>query len=178
MSIEDRNLKPGTKLVARYKKQDFTCEVAKTKDGLVYRLPDGQEFKSLSSAGSEVMGGSACNGWRFWSLEGDLKPKAETPKLAKTPKADPTIKPMKGDSTKFWCSACMDSFPVTEDEAPTACPVGHANEPAGQTPKSASKPTKPTKTASAKKAAAKAPAARKAAKAKAGKTARRPAKKH
>lgn len=36
--------------------------------GLRYRLEDGREFRSLSSAGSAVMGGIACNGWRFWSV--------------------------------------------------------------------------------------------------------------
>ena len=41
MAIEDRNLKPGMKLVARYKKQDYTAEVVKTGDGLRFRLPDG-----------------------------------------------------------------------------------------------------------------------------------------
>ena len=123
MSIEDRNLKPGTKLVARYKKQDFTCEVVKTKDGVIYRLADGQEFKSLSSAGSAVMGGSACNGWRFWSLEGDLKPKPA--KATKTPKAFLTIKPMKGAEGRFFCSACQDAF-ASDEENPT-CPKGHSN---------------------------------------------------
>ena len=162
MSIEDRNLKPGTKLVARYKKQDFTCEVAKTKDGIVFRLADGQEFKSLSSAGSAVMGGSACNGWRFWSLEGVAKPKADTSSKAsaKTPKADLTIKPMNGDPTKFWCSACMDSFRVNEGETPTACPQGHTNA-------AVEVPPKPARKAPAKKTIKKAPANRKAAKAKA-----------
>ena len=153
MSIEDRNLKPGTKLVARYKKQDFSCEVVKTKDGIIYRLADGQEFKSLSSAGSAVMGGSACNGWRFWSLEGDVKPKAETSKAsAKTAKADLTIKPMKGDPTRFWCSACMEAFPVTEGETPTACPQGHTNAPTEEAPKAAKKAPARRKTAAKAKA--------------------------
>jgi hypothetical protein len=151
LSIEDRNLKPGTRLVARYKKQDFTCEVVKTKDGVLYRLADGQEFKSLSSAGSAVMNGSACNGWRFWSLEGDLKPKPE-PRQAKTAKTELTIKPMKDDATRFWCSACMDSFPVTEGKTPTACPKGHTNEAAeAPGPKTAKKaPAKRKATAKAK----------------------------
>jgi hypothetical protein len=144
MSIEDRNLKAGTKLVATYKKQEFSCEVVKTKDGVVYRLADGQEFKSLSSAGSAVMGGSACNGWRFWTLASEAKAKAESSasQAPKTPKAEQTIKPMKGDPTRFWCSACMDSFPITEGETPTACPQGHTNAPAEEAPKVAKKTTK------------------------------------
>jgi Restriction Enzyme Adenine Methylase Associated len=155
LSIEDRNLKAGTKLVATYKKQEFSCEVVKTKDGVIYRLADGQEFKSLSSAGSAVMGGSACNGWRFWSLEGDL-PQAKVTAAAKPPKAEQTIKPMKGDPTRFWCSACMDSFPVTEGETPEACPQGHTNA-SVETP--APKAAKKTAKAPAKrKAAAKAKA--------------------
>lgn len=69
--IEDRNLKEGTRLVARYKKADYFVTVvdAEGEPGKVrYRLDDGREFKSLSAAGSAVMEGHACNGWRFWSL--------------------------------------------------------------------------------------------------------------
>jgi hypothetical protein len=51
MSIENRNLKPGTKLVARYKGKNHAAEVVKDADGLRYRLDDGREFKSPSSAG-------------------------------------------------------------------------------------------------------------------------------
>ena len=158
MSIKDRNLKPGTKLVARFKGKDYSCEVVKTKDGIVYRLENGKEFKSPSSAGSEVMGGSACNGWRFWSLDGELKPKAQTASngTAKTAKVDLTIKPMEGDPTRFWCSACMDSFPVTEGDTPTACPQGHTNAPIEEAPKPAKAAKKP-----ATKATKKAPAKRK-----------------
>lgn len=71
MSIENRDLKPGTKLVARYKGREHTCEVMGTEAGIRYRLADGREFKSPSSAGSVVMGGTACNGWRFWSIAGE-----------------------------------------------------------------------------------------------------------
>jgi len=84
MSIENRNLKPGQVLVARYKQREHRCEVVKGEEGKVrYRLKDGREFASPSAAGSAVMGGTACNGWRFWSLEGDLS----APKAAKTPRA-------------------------------------------------------------------------------------------
>jgi hypothetical protein len=65
--IEDRNLKPGTALVGRYKDKEYRAKVIAGKDGKVrYRLADGREFKSPSGAGSAVMGGVACNGWRFW----------------------------------------------------------------------------------------------------------------
>jgi hypothetical protein len=69
VAIENRMLAAGTRLVGRYKKQDHFAEVVQAEDGGVrYRLGDGREFKSLSAAGSAVMGGVACNGWRFWSL--------------------------------------------------------------------------------------------------------------
>ena len=70
MNIENRELTAGTKLVARYKKQEHTCEVVEVDGAIRYRLADGREFKSPSSAGSAVMGGTACNGWRFWSVAG------------------------------------------------------------------------------------------------------------
>jgi hypothetical protein len=91
MAIEKRELAVGTRLVARYRKQDRTCEVVETPDGLRYRLDDGSEHKSPSSAGKAAMGGVACNGWRFWSIQGTepapraAKPKTEKPAKEKAP---------------------------------------------------------------------------------------------
>jgi len=101
MPLENRNLEPGTVLVARYKKQERSCEVVQTDDatpgsaqsGIRFRLDDGTEHRSPSSAGKAAMGGVACNGWRFWSLQGDLKPA----KAAKEPKAE---KPAKAPAKK------------------------------------------------------------------------------
>ena len=60
--IENRNLKAGTRLVARYHKQSYTCEVVEGEGGkLRYRLEDGREFKSPSAAGTAITGKS-CNG--------------------------------------------------------------------------------------------------------------------
>src|SRR3546814_1952134 len=45
-------------------------------------------YKSPSAAGSAVMGGTACNGWRFWSLEGEeAAPKERAPKAPNEPRA-------------------------------------------------------------------------------------------
>ncbi len=85
MPIENRELAVGARLVARYRKQDRTCEVVETSDGLRYRLDDGTEHKSPSSAGKAVTGG-ACNGWVFWSVEGTVKPKREPKAKASKPK--------------------------------------------------------------------------------------------
>jgi hypothetical protein len=96
MPIENRDLAAGTVLKARHKKQDFVCEVVQTDDGLRYRVGD-KDFNSPSSAGREVTGGVAVNGWRFWSLEGTLKERAPKPAKERKPKAD---KPAKTKSAK------------------------------------------------------------------------------
>jgi hypothetical protein len=134
MPIENRNLEAGTVLVARYRKADRTCEVVETPDGLRYRLDDGTEHKSPSSAGKAAMGGVACNGWRFWSVQGTepapraSKPKAEKPAKAKAPakkaaksksakKAKAAKKPrgkaMRAKATdvaSYGCGACGATF--------------------------------------------------------------------
>ncbi len=71
MPIENRNLEPGTKLVATYKKETFHALVVAGAEGKVlYQLSpyDGQEFKSPSSLGTAVTK-KACNGWAFWSVD-------------------------------------------------------------------------------------------------------------
>ena len=69
MPIENRNLEPGTKLVATYKKESFHAEVVSRAEGKVlYRLEDGREFKSPSSLSTAITS-KACNGWRFWSVD-------------------------------------------------------------------------------------------------------------
>jgi hypothetical protein len=131
MPIENREMAAGTVLVARYKKQDRTCEVVETPEGLRYRLDNGTEHKSPSSAGKAAMGGVACNGWRFWSVQGTEKPvreaKAEKPvkepaakkpaaKTAKKAKAKSAKRPKvaraasNGDS--YGCGVCPETFPT------------------------------------------------------------------
>jgi hypothetical protein len=69
MSIKDRNLKVGTKLIGKYHKQPHTCQViAGEGDKVKYRLEDGREFKSPSAAGMAITG-HPCDGWVFWSVE-------------------------------------------------------------------------------------------------------------
>jgi hypothetical protein len=127
MSIEDRNLAPGTKLVARYKGKEYAAEVVKTKEGVRYRLEDRREFKSPSSAGSAVMGGSACNGWRFWSLAGseEAKPKKAAKKATKA-NGKPGFKRL--DDGRFFCDSCMEPFDAPKDVTPQGCPKGHVVE--------------------------------------------------
>lgn len=88
-------LQPGTKLVATYKGTERRVEVIAGEDGKVcFRLDDGREFKSPSSAGSAVMEGKACNGWRFFSID-DGQPKAVAKTKAQPKPAQRTAKPTK-----------------------------------------------------------------------------------
>jgi hypothetical protein len=136
MPIENRNLEPGTVLTARYKKQEHTCEVVQTDDGLRYRLDDGTMHKSPSSAGKAVIG-HACNGWAWWSLAGTERPARKTkaappdkpkktarksaPKAkGKTPakgvgkkKPKPTKAALKSNGS-CGCGACGETFPTVK----------------------------------------------------------------
>ena len=130
MAIRDRNLAVGTKLVARYKGQEYAAEVVKTEAGLRYRLEDGREFKSPSSAGSAIMGGSACNGWRFWSVTGT---EAAKPKAAKKAEKKAKANPANGlisrlEDGRWFCSACQEPFEAPAGVEPQGCPKGHSPE--------------------------------------------------
>ena len=85
MAIKDRNLTPGTRLRAHYKREMHSCEVVETEAGLRFRLADGREFVSVSGAGAAVMGGIACNGWLFWSHDDGSGP-AEPGQRSEKPK--------------------------------------------------------------------------------------------
>lgn len=126
MTIEDRNLKPGTKLVARYKGKEYRCTVmvGNDKDGLRFMLDDRDDvFKSPSAAGSAIMRGNACNGWRFWSLEGT----EPTPKAAKAEEAQSTdFRRIPGG--RAWCNGCAGAFKVETGTTPSTCPKGHTPE--------------------------------------------------
>ncbi len=143
MAITNRNLPAGTRLVADYKKQHFVCtvEAAEEGEGVLYALEDGKKFKSPSAAGSAVMGGTACNGWRFWSVEGEEPPAKETKPAAK--KGGAKKRTARKTSTKlisampdqagvpdgmarFWCNACMDAFEAEDGKVPEQCPAGHS----------------------------------------------------
>ena len=151
MAIENRDLPAGTRLVATYKKQAFVCTVEAGDDGkLAFVLEDGKRYKSPSSAGSAVMGGSACNGWRWWSIEGAAPAATTTPTRART-KANSGPKPAKAGrkpkapdkaphriirpsdhqedvpegQVRYWCDGCMESFLGFAGQEPEQCPNGH-----------------------------------------------------
>ncbi len=128
MALKDRKLEVGTKLVARYKKEEHRAEVvAGEGDKTLIRLADGREFTSVSATGSAVMGGVACNGWRFWSLAGseETKPKKTSKKAAKENgnAGNGLIRRM--DDGRYFCSACQEAFDVPAEVEPQGCPKGH-----------------------------------------------------
>lgn len=135
MPIESRNLTAGTRLVARYKKKEYSATVVQTDEGLRYRLEDGRDFKSPSAADTAVMGGVACNGWRFWSIAGSEQAKPKEPKAPKAPKKTSEPKANGGNGLiqrmedgRFFCSACQDAFSVPEGVEPQGCPKGHTQQ--------------------------------------------------
>src|SRR5487761_2295028 len=98
MTIEKtQTLAPGTELVGRYKRTQFTATVRE--DGIYVEPapltpataadPHGP-FKTLSAAGKAVMGGISCNGWRFWSLAGGKAIGSELAPAGKAPAVKPT----------------------------------------------------------------------------------------
>lgn len=146
MPVENRNLSPGTTLVATYRKQDYTCTVEDGENGKsAYVLADGRRFTSPSAAASAITNSSQ-NGWRWWSVAGTQRTRA--PKQPNSAKADagkgsthkqrkaaPLIKRLKQQTgtpdglVAYFCSACMDGFTAPEGEIPTACPKGHTEQP-------------------------------------------------
>ena len=147
MTIENRDLAPGTKLAGSYKKTTYVCEVVITAEGETrFQLEDGRLFTSPSSAGKAVMNGVSCNGWRFWSLaaedyataaqnsltEPQAKPKAATgPKPLRQIKRLPNQKGAEEGQTRWFCSGCMKGFLMPTGQEPAACPEGHPWEQVG-----------------------------------------------
>lgn len=130
MAIENRNLEPGTRLVATYRKQRYVCSVVQQGDAIAYVLEDGSTHRSPSAAGMKVMGGKAVNGWRFWSLEGD-EPPAKAPKNRKPRRLiyrAPNQQGIAQGRTRFFCTACMKSFVHDGDAEPDLCPEGHRQD--------------------------------------------------
>jgi len=143
MAIEDRNLKPGTKLVVTYKKVEYRAEMIAGEDGKVrYRLEDGREFKSPSSAGTGITG-KACNGWTFWSVEdsyewaaagaGDetvdgkaAESEGTEPTPSKAFRRVPNQKGVPDGDVRLFCVACGKSFTTASGALPDHCPEGHS----------------------------------------------------
>jgi hypothetical protein len=141
MTIENRDLPVGTKLVGTHKKTTYICEVVATPEGGTrFQLEDGRLFSSLSSAGKAVMNGVSCNGWRFWSLAGEAGAAIVSPvkpsnaKATTKPKAVKRVQQIKKlriqkeapeGQTHWFCSACQKGFFRPTGEEPATCSEGH-----------------------------------------------------
>jgi hypothetical protein len=157
MVIENRDaVVAGTKPVATYKKQQYVCKVEAGEDGKLAFVYDGKSYGSPSSAGTAVIG-TACNGWRFWSIEGTAAAPTKPLRRARgtnLPATEPAAPEKKGSTTKksiarvfyrspnqkgledgqarYYCNACAAGF--VADEAAfngmpvDACPNGHRND--------------------------------------------------
>lgn len=153
MPLAKDRLTNGLTLVGSYKKKDYNLHVTEDGEGkftfTVDGIKDGKKdkvFTSLSTAGREIMNGVACNGWRFWGVEGETpEPVAKSEKgAAKTStatkaKAKAPTKPKKAEQIKlarqqkdapegnarWFCDSCMKSFFVPNGETPDKCPEGH-----------------------------------------------------
>ena len=148
MSIKDRNLTVGTKLIGKYHKQPYTCQVIAGENGkLRYQLSDGREFKSPSAAAMGITG-HAADGWMFWSIETAEAANPQTPdtniagsaisteaKDAPAPDAEtttgktfmrtPNQKGAPEGQTRWFCAECGESFFAPYGEIPETCPQGH-----------------------------------------------------
>jgi hypothetical protein len=133
MAIENRNLAVGSRLVARYKGETHRAEVVSNGEGVRYRLADGREFKRPSAAGSAVMGGVACNGWRFWSLESDGPgPVAESGGAGTVRGKRPIVrvpnqKGVPEGQVRWFCTICKEGFLSEAGTTPEACPNRHGD---------------------------------------------------
>jgi hypothetical protein len=149
MAIENRDLAAGTKLIAKYKGEQWKLEVLPGEPktyGFIGKRPKdaAQVYKSPSSAGSAVMGGTACNGWRFWSVEGGETKAAPTKAKTKTAATPTTRKPrtqnkpavlqrhkdqknLEEGQTRWLCNACLKAFIIDGVATPESCPEGHSN---------------------------------------------------
>ena len=140
MAITDRNLKPGTRLVATHKKNRYFAKIDEQGRAILQAesegpLPVEWTYKSLSAAGQAITGNSV-NGWRFWSVEGDETPETlPKPKPAPKKKANgkmlfriPNQKGAMEGMARWFCNGCMNGFEVEAGTKPEACPQGHSEE--------------------------------------------------
>ncbi len=67
MATRKEQIHAGQTLVAKYKEQEYTCEVVEHDERLYFVLPRGKVFTSPSSVGKAITG-TATNGYRFWSI--------------------------------------------------------------------------------------------------------------
>ena len=128
-------LAPGTLLRGKHKGTVHTAEVIAGQDGKPrFRLADGREFASPSAAGKAVTG-TACNGWRFWSLAGGEKaPSAPTVGPTPPPPDAGATTPAPPKAPDSAATAATSPRPAEAAKPPGPAPAarGKARKPAGR----------------------------------------------
>jgi len=136
MAISNREIKSGMVLTGRYHKVEHTCEVVEKDGKLVYRVM-GEDYKSISAAGSSVTG-HPCNGWVFWSEDTAKTASASQPVQTETTETEtkavedkksvcrktPNQKGVPQGQVRWHCYACRKSFLLPSTQVPAGCP-GH-----------------------------------------------------
>jgi len=134
MAISDREIKPGMVLTGKYHKVEYTCEVVESDGKLVYRVM-GEDYKSISAAGSSVTG-HPCNGWVFWSGSTPEAEEVSHPVQTETTETEsvedkksvcrrnPNQKGVPEGQVRWHCYACRKSFLLPAGQTPKGCP-GH-----------------------------------------------------
>ena len=134
MAISNREIKSGMVLTGRYHKVEHTCEVVEKDGKLVYRIM-GEDYKSISAAGSSVTG-HPCNGWVFWSESTTKAEEVLQPVQTEVTKTEavedkqsvcrrnPNQKGVPQGQVRWHCYACRKSFLLPAGQVPAGCP-GH-----------------------------------------------------
>lgn len=123
MAITDRtSIKPGVKLVARYKSEVYHADVVEAgipdKEGTELRFRVGNhEFTSPSGAGSFVRGGKATNGWAFWTVDTEPAKPAKPAKAASAPKPRQRKTPESPQDSNQGLASAPEGDVVSAEEA-------------------------------------------------------------
>jgi hypothetical protein len=136
MAISNREIKSGMVLTGKYHKVEYTCEVVENDGKLAYRVM-GEDYKSISAAGSSVTG-HPCNGWVFWSVDTGKTASVPQPDAGKDAPAGedvqadvdkksvcrrtPNQKGVPQGQVRWHCYACRKSFLLPSAQVPAGCP--------------------------------------------------------
>lgn len=138
MSIENRTLTTGDRFVATYRKERFVALYDQLEPKKPFTLDEGprlvgDRFSTLSDAGKKIMGGIACNGWRFFNRDDGSTP-APAPKTTRA-KITRIPKPKTGIADGGLRQVVDKPAPVKAVK-PTPTPIGK--------PRAARKPKAPS----------------------------------
>ena len=144
MPIENRNLEPGARLIATYKKETYHALVVASVEGkvLYHLVPyDGKEYKSPSSLGTAVTGTEEQEpqeGTQPQEPTGQEAPEAEDQDSPDPPEAEvgtrepvtagfrrvPNQRGVPEGEVRLYCDTCQSSFTAPVGQQPGPAPEG------------------------------------------------------